>query len=128
MAAYANALVLDGGLNYLDANAVRYVLLKAYTAADTYATVATNIICSVTITAADMSIAGADGAPRILTVASKSGTASANSGAAPDLHLALTNGLDTVLIVTDETSNQVVTNGNEVTLPSFTYTAPQPTN
>lgn len=44
-----------------------------------------------------------------------------------DLHLALTDGSANVLWVTDETTNQVITNGNTVNFPQLTYTANQPT-
>jgi hypothetical protein len=75
----------------------------------------------------DYALSGADGAARILTVAARSGTASANSGIAPDLHIAFTDNASKVLLVTDETTDQVVTSGNTVNFPSLTYTSSQPT-
>jgi hypothetical protein len=74
----------------------------------------------------DYTLSGADNAPRVLTVAAKSGTASANSGASPNLHIAFTDNVGKVLWVTDETSDQVVTSGNTVNFPSLTYTSSQP--
>src|SRR5687768_16767444 len=130
MARYANSAVLDNGLKYIQDNASKMLLLKAYTAGDSYATVLTQVVAESPMTTGgtgDYSIAGPDNAPRVLTVASKSGvTASGNSGTSPDLHIALTNGTDKVLIVTDETSNQQVTAGNTVNFPSFNYTSSQP--
>lgn len=126
MAKYAHADVLDGGLNAIKNNAVRMVLLKTYTFADSYATVTGNIIASVTMTSGDYALSGADGAARVLTVAARSGTASANSGTSPDLHIAFTDNVSKVLMVTDETSNQEVTSGNTVNFPSLTYTSSQP--
>ena len=127
MAKYVHADVLDGGLNAIKNGAIRMLLLKAYAAGDSYATVTTNTICSVTVASADFTLSGADGAARVCTVAAKSGTASANSGASPDLHIAFTDNVSKVLLVTDETSDQVVTSGNTVNFPSLTYTSSQPT-
>lgn len=126
MAKYAHADVLDGGLNAIKNGAIRILLLKAYTFGDSYATVTGNKICEQTMASGDYSLSGADGAARVLTVAAKSGTASANSGASPDLHIAFTDNVSKVLLVTDETSNQEVTSGNTVNFPSLTYTSSQP--
>jgi hypothetical protein len=126
MAKYAHADVLDGGLNGIKTVATKMLLLKAYAAADSYATVTGNAICTVTMVSGDYTLSGADNAPRVLTVAAKSGTASANSGATPNLHIAFTDGSAKVLWVTDETSDQVVTSGNTVNFPSITYTSSQP--
>jgi hypothetical protein len=127
MSKYAHADVLDGGLNAIKSNAIRMLLLKAYSAGDSYATVTGNAICTVTVASADFTLSGADNAPRVLTTAAKSGTASSSSGAGPDLHIAFTDNASRVLFVTDETSNQVVTSGNPVSFPSLTYTSNQPT-
>lgn len=127
MAKYVHADVLDGGLNAIQNGAIRMLLIKSYTpVTDNYATVVANAICTVTMASGDYSIAGADGASRVLTIAAKSGTASADSGATPDLHIAFTDGTSKVLLVTDETTDQVVTNGNTVNFPSLTYTSAQP--
>lgn len=127
MAKWANATVQDGGLSYVKNNAIRMILIKAYAAGDSYATVVANAVCTINPMApGDMLIAGAAGAPRVLTVAAKSGTASANSGATPDLHIALTDGVANVLLVTDEITDQSVLNGNTVNFPAWTYTIPQP--
>ena len=128
MAKWVRSGVLDNGLNDIKTNATAMVLLKAYAAGDSYATVAGNIIATVTMTSTDYTLSGSAGAPRVLTVASgKTATASANSGAAPDLHIGFTDGSANVIWVTDETSNQVVTSGNTINFPSnITYTANQP--
>lgn len=127
MAKYAHADVLDGGLNAIKTVAIRMLLIKAYTAADSYATVTGNAICTVTVASADFTLSGADGAARVCTVGAKSGTASGSSGATPNLHIAFTDNVSKVLWVTDETTDQVVTAGNTVNFPSITYTANQPT-
>ena len=126
MAKYAHADVLDGGLSAIKTNAIRLLVLKAYSAADSYATVAGNAICTITVANADFTLSGADGAARVLTTAAKSGTASGNSGATPNLHFAFTDNVSRVLWVTDETTDQVVTSGNPVNVPALTYTNPQP--
>jgi len=126
MAKYAHADVLDGGLNAIKNSATRMLLLKAYAAGDSYATVTGNAICTIAMVSGDYTLSGADNAPRVLTMAAKSGTASANSGASPNLHIAFTDNVSKVLWVTDETSDQVVTSGNTINFPSLTYTSSQP--
>jgi hypothetical protein len=126
LAKYVSADVLDGGLNAIRNGAVRMLLLKAYTAGDSYATVNGNAICEVTMVPGDYALSGADAAARVLTVSAKNGTAFANSGAAPDLHIAFTDSTSKVLLVTDETTDQVVTSGNTVNFPILTYTSAQP--
>jgi hypothetical protein len=126
LAKYVSADVLDGGLNAIRNSAVRMLLLKAYTAGDSYATVTGNAISEVTMASGDYTLSGADGAARVLTVSAKSGTAFANSGATPDLHIAFTDSTSKVLLVTDETTDQVVTSGNTVNFPILTYTSAQP--
>ena len=85
-----------------------------------------NAICTLAVANGDFTLSGADGAARVLTIAARSGTASANSGATPDLHIAFTDNVSKVLWVTDETSDQVVSSGNTVNFPSLTYTSGQP--
>ena len=126
MPKYAHADVLDGGLNAIRNNATRMLLIKAYAPADSYATVMANAICTVPMSALDYTLSGADGAGRVLTVSARSGTAAAGSGASPDLHVAFTDNVEKVLLVTDETTDQVVTSGNTVNFPSLTYTSSQP--
>lgn len=129
MAKWVRSGVLDNGLNDIKTNATAMVLLKAYTSGDSYATVASNIIATVTMVSGDYTLTGSAGAPRVLTVGSgKTATASAGSGATPNLHVAFTDGTANVIWVTDETSDQVITSGNTVNFPSnITYTANQPT-
>ncbi len=126
MAKYVHSDVLDGGLNAIKNNATRMLLLKAYSVADSYATVTANAICSVPMTSGDYTLSGSDGAARGLTISARSGTAAADSGTAPNLHIAFTDNVSKVLLVTDETSNQAITNGNTVNFPSLTYTSSQP--
>lgn len=127
MAKWVRSGVLDNGLNDIKTNATKMLLIKAYSAGDSYATVAGNIVAEVTMTGTDYTL-GSSGLNRTLTTASgKSGTATANSGASPDLHFAFTDGSANVIWVTDETSDQVVTSGNTVNFPQLVYTSNQPT-
>lgn len=128
MAKWASTTVLDGGLNAIKTGATRMILVSAYTLNDTYATVVTNALATVTMVNGDFTITGASGAARVLTVAAKSATAGASAPGTPDLHIAFTNGVDTVLWVTDETSNQAIVSGNTINFPgTITYTSNQPT-
>lgn len=124
MAKYAHADVLDGGLNAIKNNAIRMLLLKAYAAGDSFAVVAGNTICTVTVASGDFTASGADIAPRILTTGAKSGTA---SGSGTSAAIAFTDNVSKVLWVTSESSAQAVTSGNTVNFPSLTYTSNQPT-
>lgn len=127
MPKYAHIDVLDHGVIHLRDNATRLLLLKTYTAGDSYATVIANKLAEVAMTTLDFAISGADAAPRVLTTTAKPGvTASASSGPTPDLHFALTDNVGKVLAVTDETSNQEIVSGNSVNFPSLTYTSNQP--
>lgn len=127
MAKWAHSDVLDGGLTAIKNNAIHMMLIKAYMAGDSYATVVGNKVCEVTMASSDFTLSGAANSPRVCTTATKSGTASANSGSTPDLHIAFTDNVSKVLWVTDETSDQEVTSGNTVNFPVLTYTSNQPT-
>lgn len=127
MAKWVRSGVLDNGLNDIKTNATKMLLIKAYSAADSYATVVSNLVAEVTMASGDYTLASS-GSNRTLTTASgKSATASANSGATPNLHIAFTDGTANVIWVTDETSDQVVTSGNTVNFPQIVYTSNQPT-
>ena len=127
MAKWVRAGVLDSGLNDIKNNATHMLLIKAYTVGDSYATVVGNLVADATMTGTDFTLSNS-GSNRVLTTAAgKSATASANSGATPNLHIAFTDGSANVIWVTDETSDQVVTSGNTVNFPSITYTSNQPT-
>ena len=127
MAKWVNADVLDFGINNIKTAAIRMLLLNNYTLGDSYATViaGSNILATVTMASGDYAIA-ASGNNRTLTTLAKSVTASASSST-PDLHIGFTNGVDKVLWVTDETTNQTVTNGNTINFPAITYQSNQPT-
>jgi hypothetical protein len=104
--------VLDGLLDKISSQAIRVLLISNYSQGDNYATVVGNSLGEATISPADFS-GPAPGASnsRVLTFSGKSGTASATDPAPTNLHIALTNNVDKVLAVTDETSDQAITSG-----------------
>ncbi|CAB4134022.1 hypothetical protein UFOVP273_4 [uncultured Caudovirales phage] len=127
MAKWVNSSVLDNGLNQIKNNATKMILISAYTAGDSYATVTGNALATVTMTGTDYTLSSS-ASNRVLTVAaSKTATATATASGTPDLHIAFTDGTANVLWVTDETTNQPITSGNIVSFPSVTYTSNQPT-
>jgi len=127
MAKFVHSDVLDGGLNAIKNGATHMLLIKAYAAGDSYATVVGNALADVTMVSGDYTLSSSGNNRVLTTAAGKSATASANSGAAPNLHIAFTDGSAKVLWVTDETSDQVITSGNTVNFPQLTYTSNQPT-
>lgn len=130
MAKWVDSDVLDLGINRIKTNATRMHLIKAYAAADSYAVVVGNSVASVAMASGDYTLgAGAASARTLTTAAGKQDpSADANSGAAPNLHIAFVDEANSkVLWVTDETSDQVITAGNPVNFPSLVYTSNQPT-
>lgn len=125
MPKFAHADVLDGGLNAIKSGAIRMLLISAYTAGDSYATVTGNKLAEVTMASGDFTITSS-GNNRVLTTTTKTATATATA-ATPNLHIAFTDNSSKVLWVTDETSDQAITSGNTVNFPAVTYTSNQPT-
>ena len=126
MAKFAHADVLDGGLNVIKNGAIRMLLVSSYTVLDTFATVTTNTLATVTLAATDLLISSSGAARVLTTAAGKSAVVSASAGGAPDLHIVFTDNLSRILWATDETSNQPITINNTVNFPSLTYTSNQP--
>ena len=134
MPKFINTSVADGGTDSIRTLAatvsrIKMHVIKAYTAGDTYATAVTTNSCgSFDLTAADLVQSGASAAARLTTVAAKSIPLTASSGAAPSLHIAIVDSTSSaVLLVTQETSGQVLTSGGTFNVPSWTYTVNQPT-
>lgn len=134
MAKWLNDNIFDNGLNYIETTligggkTITMHVIKAYTSGDSYATVTGNTVANYTMGAGDF-VVEAHTTGRKLTVSAKSGSnATGNSGAGPDLHIALVNTTDNaVLAVTDESSNQVIVSGNPVSIPTWAIKFPQPT-
>ena len=125
MAKQVHQDVLDGGLNAIKNGAIRLLLISAYAPGDSYATVIANKVAEVVVATGDFTIASS-GSNRVLTSAAKTAAASASSAGGNDLHFAFTDGASKVLWVTDETTNQAVTSGNNVNFPALTLTSNQP--
>jgi hypothetical protein len=123
--------VIDNGIDYPRARAaagdtITLHVIKAYSAGDSYATILSNSIGSVPLSASDLVLANDSTVGRKVTVASKTiSAASAGSGATPNLHYAIVNTTATSkLVVTDETTDQVVTSGNPLTTGSWAFKLP----
>lgn len=127
MAKWVRAGVLDNGLNDIKNTATKMILISAYSAADSYATVVANQLAEATMASGDYTLANS-GSNRTLTTASgKTATATATASGTPDLHIAFTDGAAEVIWVTDETTNQPITTGNIISFPQIVYTSNQPT-
>lgn len=127
MAKWAHQDVLDGGLNAIKNSVIRMMLISAYTAGDSYATVTGNKLAEVTMAATDFTISSSGNNRQCASASGKTATASAGATAGSNLHIAFTDGASKVLFVTDETTDQAITIGNTVTFPAITYTNSQPT-
>ncbi len=120
-----NAMIAE--LAYIRDNANVMHVITAYTQGDTYATVVGNSVCSIAVTSADLPISVFGTLDEQITVASKTGTASASSPPTPDLHLAIVNSTGSaVLAVGDETTNQDIVAGNPITTPVWYIRTTQP--
>ena len=133
MAKWTHADVQDKGLDEL-ATVDAALLLKSYTAGDSYATVTGGAVkvAETALVGGDFSKSGAAGATRTLTCA-LSGKSAGNAlisttNGVDNLHVALVHtATSRVLFVTDESTDQSITSGNPVTFSSnATYAVPQP--
>lgn len=131
MARYAHPDVLDNGVKYIKDNCNKVILISAYSTA--YATVnGANKVAEAALVTGDFAITGADGSARTLTatLTGKSG-GNALQGVADgtNMHLAFVDTVNSkVLYVTEESSDQAITNGNPVQFNSNpTYVSGQPT-
>jgi hypothetical protein len=128
MAKWVNTSVLDGGLNVVKNSATKMLLIKNYTAGDSYATVTGNSVAAATMASTDFTLAGTSA--RTLTTATKSATATGaalGTGNGQDHHIAFTDGSATVLWVTDETGEAANASGDTINFPSVVLTVNQPT-
>lgn len=103
-------------------------IVKAYSAGDSYATVVSNSVMSVAIANGDMTWGAGTPTGRALGIAAKSSVPiTADTGATPDLHIALVNTTDSAVhVVTDETTDQVLVSGGTKDLPAWAIQCPQP--
>lgn len=133
MAKWASSSVLDGGSDLIrtlagTATRVKMHVIKAYSAGDSYSTVVTTNSCGSVDMATGDFVQSSSGSNRRTTVGTKNITLTANSGASPNLHIAVVDSTGSaVLLVTDETSDQVLTSGGTFSVPAWTYDVNQPT-
>lgn len=127
MAKWVHADVLDGGLNAIKNNATKMMLISAYAAGDSYATVTGNKLAEVTMASGDFTLASSGSNRTVTSASGKSANATASAAGGSNLHIAFTDGSAKVLWVTDETTDQAITSGNPVDFPALTYTSNQPT-
>jgi hypothetical protein len=129
MPKYLHPDVLDNGLQHIidqAAGNVDLLLIKAYSQGQAYATVDGNKVMTINLVAGDFTLGAHGTYGRKVTVAEKSGTASA-AATAPDLHVAIVDVTNTkVLAVTDETGDQDVAVDDPKTIPTFDINMNQP--
>lgn len=104
-------------------------LLETYTQGDDWSTVNGNTISTVAVTTGNFDTPQDAGTlARRLTFTGASDPSSANgSTGSPNLHIALVDsGSTKTVAVTNETSNQPITQGNPITYPSFFLQVSQP--
>lgn len=104
----------------------KILLIDAYTQGDSYAVVTSNEIGDADITSGDFDAVTGTG-DRVLRFNGATGAATQTVAAAQPLHLAITNGSDTVYLVTNESTNQAINSGNTLNFPAFDTTLKQPT-
>lgn len=128
MAKWVHTDVLDNGLNEIVSNGNVLHVIEAYSASDNFATVVGNSVANYSLAGGDKTLSAHATTGRKVTIAAKSGNnATKSSVGSPDLHLAVVDTVNSkVLFVTDETSDQAITNGNPVNTPVFEYQLPQP--
>lgn len=108
--------VLDAKLDVIIDQATQIHLLSAYTPGDSYATVVANSLASTTIAPGNWTKSdyGTNGR-KVVMDNNKSGVASASTTGVEDLHIALLDAVNSVVVhVTDETTDQIVYAGNPV--------------
>lgn len=116
MAKSVNNLVLDAALDYLATNGTRYDICATEPATYAAATT-TNSLGNTTLAGGDYVKADGDVSGRKVTVAAKAGVSITATGTAD--HVAITNGVDTLLYVTTLASGQPVTSGNTADIGAF---------
>jgi hypothetical protein len=127
MAKWFHPDVLDNGLNEIKNNAERVAVIKAYAAGDSYATVTGNIVAHAATVPTDYTLGNQATTGRQVTTPAKTPNASASSQAGDNLHFAYLDDTGSrVLAVTDETTDQPITSGNQVNIPSLALKMNQP--
>jgi hypothetical protein len=123
---WANSTVQDNGINHIKNNAVKVLLVKAYTAGDSLATVTGNAVAEANVASGDFTLSTPSAGVRRLTFGGKVGSATGTVASGFDLVFVFVSATE-VLWMTDETTNMAVTSGNPITFPSLPYNVGQPT-
>lgn len=125
MAKWLHADVLDNGPAYIKTNCNKVLLLKSYSAGDSYATVngGTVKVAEAALVTGDFSHSNGASSSRTLTAAisgKSGGNALLNTvNGTDDMHMAFVDTTNSkVLWATDETTDQSITSGNPVTFNS----------
>src|SRR5574337_251868 len=134
MAKWLHSDVLDNGVVYIKTNCNKVLLLKNYTAGDSYATVTggTVKVAEATLVTGDFTLANGASSSRTLTAGingKSGGNALINTVNDTDnLHIAFVDTVNSkVLWVTDESTDQSITAGTPVTFASSpVHTSNQP--
>lgn len=124
-------LVFDNGLNEIVSNANALWLVKDPVANDAinnnYAALDAKRVASVTLAGGDKVLADYASGRQVTTAAKTDSAADADSVGGDDLHFALVDTVNSrVLAITDETTDQAITSGNGVNLPSLGWKIAQP--
>lgn len=118
---------LDAMLEVVRTGATNILLVTSYAQGENYATVVGRSVADATINTGNFTGPASSGNNRILTFTGASATASGNAST-PDLHMVITNGTDTLLAVSDESTDQDIVSGNTVNFGSFEIRALQPSS
>lgn len=123
---WAHSDVQDNGINHIKNNAAKILLVKAYTPGDSYATVVGNSIAEAAVASGDFTLSTPSAGVRRLTFGGKTAQASKTVAAGLDLVFVFVTA-NSVLWMTDETTNMAVTENNPITFPQLVYNVGQPT-
>lgn len=127
MPAWIDSTALDAMLNTIQNNATNIELVTSYSQGEDYATVVGRTVATASISSTDFTGPTPSGNNRILTFDGASTTASGNAST-PDLHMVITNGSNTILAVSDESTDQDIVSGNTVNFGTFEIRGLQPTS
>lgn len=121
-----NPLVLDNGLNELIGNADTLWLVKNPLVGDAinnqHTALSAKVVASVTLLGGDKALGDYVGGRQVTTAAKTDSAADASSVGGDDLHFALVDSVNSrVLAITDETTDQVITVGNQTNLPAINW-------
>lgn len=121
---------LDAMLNDIKtrANGGNIELVTSYAQGEDYATVVGRTVATAAITSGDFTGPETHNTNDRRLVFNGASTTASGDATSPDLHMVITNGTDTILAVSDESTNQDIVSGNTVNFGTFQIRALQPTS